>query len=170
VTSQDARIAVLASANSHSHLLWAPNMAQFIDATGKLWPVAITAGLLKRLKAIEVDLAVIIQKRPGDLADPDTLGRVLWLACEPSKPERGGLTEEQFLDRLDADAIHNAIAAVLEAFVDFSHAPSTRATARKTMERALRAATQQAIQKMESAQFSPSATDSAVSSESTPTR
>jgi hypothetical protein len=150
-------------------ILGVRTVAAFTDHQGHAWIAIVTAGMLKRLKAVDLDLATIVQRDPAKLADPDTLGRILWILCEPHKPEHGSLSEEAFADRFDGDTFHAAIEAVMEAFVDFSHAASTRQAARQTMRRAMVAAEQDVIRRMASAQFSTDVTNSPVPSGSGPT-
>ena len=102
----------------------APPPTTFKDAEGREWRVRITAGLLGRVRAeAGIPLAAIVRDNAA-LAellytDPETLGRVIWLAVA-DQAEARGVTPEQFYDAFDADTLQGSVSALIGAVMDFT--------------------------------------------------
>lgn len=126
-------------------------MATFTDNRGRQWVVSLTLGDLRRLReAAGVDLARVLTDDTalGRLlyADPDTLGRVLWVLCG-DQAKAAELDEAQFADGFDADTFVRCGDALAEAVLGFFH-PRQAATVRAGLPGKLRqmdAAISQAI-------------------------
>jgi hypothetical protein len=110
----------------------------FRDGEGRTWSVRITIGLLPKLR--EAGFAVGDLKGADGwegLADPERLGRVLWVLVG-EQAEKAGLTPEAFADGIDGPAIYAAHDAIMGAVADFTRPPAV-AQAIKTRLPAVRA-------------------------------
>lgn len=103
-------------------------MKQFKDAQGDTWTIAINGGTIKRaLDLLKVDLGDPLSNDPASTAPP-VLTRfdteiafkvdLIYVACLPEAQERG-LTDDQFAERLEGDALYEASEGFLEALADF---------------------------------------------------
>lgn len=101
----------------------APLPTTFRDALGREWRVRITAGQLGRVRR-EAGVALgDLMRDPAALgeflyADPETLGRIVWLLVADQADARG-VTPEQFADAFDGSTLQESTDAVLGAVADF---------------------------------------------------
>lgn len=122
-------------------------MPGFEDRKGDRWVLEpITIGLARRLKAYGADLfrAGDDQQAFADLlfGDPDRLGRVLWLLCEPAAVAKG-LDPDTFADRFDGPTLERATESLVDAVCDFF--PRSRVAA------AMKARTRDAFRRLDEA-------------------
>jgi len=98
-------------------------MPQFKDAKGDVWNIVVNGGTIKRaLDLLKVDLGDPLAGDPPlltrfdmDIAfNPD----LLFVACLPEADKRG-ITDVEFAERLEGDALYAASEAFLEALADF---------------------------------------------------
>lgn len=101
-------------------------MPDFKDAKGDRWNVAVTGATIKRCLEgpLKVDLGAPLDGDPPLLTrfDQDIAFKVD-LLCRVLLPqiEERGLTERQFADRLEGDALYHANQAFMEAWASFFH-------------------------------------------------
>lgn len=119
----------------------------FQDSAGRTYRAAVTIRTAARLRELGIDL-----NRMGEpefwetvTADPDRLGRALWLLVEKSAVDQG-VTADQFVEALEGDAVYAACQAMREAFLSFCQ-PSVRTALRTLLEKG-QAAEQIAVQQM----------------------
>jgi len=98
-------------------------MPQFTDAKGDTWPVVVNGGTIKRaVDLLKVDLGDPLSgKRPLlTRFDLDIAFKVdlLYVACLP-EAEKRGVTDLEFAERLEGDALYAASEGFLEALTDF---------------------------------------------------
>ena len=98
-------------------------MKTFKDSEGREWPVAVNTTTAKRVRDLcNVDLLDVASDRGALIlriaADAVLLGDVLYAMCR-TKAEERGLTDEQFGEAMDGDAVEAATEALLEELVDF---------------------------------------------------
>ena len=98
-------------------------MIQFKDAKGDTWSVAVNGGTIKRaLDLLKIDLGDPLAGEPSLLTrfDTDLAFKVdlIYVACLPELNLRG-ITDEEFAQRLEGDALYAASEAFLEALADF---------------------------------------------------
>ena len=98
-------------------------MKQFTDAKGDKWTVVVNGGTIKRaLDLLKVDLGDPLAGDPPLLTrfDTDIVFKVdlLYVACMPELNARG-LTDEDFAERLEGDALYAASEAFLEELAAF---------------------------------------------------
>ncbi len=115
-------------------------MKSFKDRNGTNWEINGRFTLFEKIKtATGVDLLDLptTQNSLSQLADPFTLGHVLYLFCA-EQAEARGIGPEQFCDLLNGDAIHEAGTAILEEVIFFSR-KDVRPALQMAMEKALAA-------------------------------
>jgi hypothetical protein len=98
-------------------------MPQFKDAKGDAWSVIVNGGTIKRaLDLLKVDLGDPLAGTPPLLTrfDTDIVFKVdlLYVACLP-EAEKRGVSDLEFAERLEGDALYAASEAFLEALSDF---------------------------------------------------
>lgn len=102
-------------------------MRTFKDNAGREWRLAIglaTARNLKeatdgRIDVIEQSKGTTVHNLFGALAaDIGLLGQVLWILCE-AQAEEFGISELQFAEAFDMDALARGQDALIEAIIDF---------------------------------------------------
>ena len=98
-------------------------MPHFKDAKGDTWPVVVNGGTIKRaLDLLKVDLGNPLSGKPPLLTRFDTdiafKVDVIYVACLP-EAEKRGVTDLEFAERLEADALYAASEGLLEALSDF---------------------------------------------------
>lgn len=104
-------------------------MKSFTDNTGRTWPLSVTVGTIKRVRALcSVDLAGVISIESGaqpkvDLlerlgSDPVLLVDVLYAVCKPEADAKG-VSDEEFGQAMSGDAIEMATTALLDEVIDF---------------------------------------------------
>jgi hypothetical protein len=105
-------------------------MRSFKDSEGLDWKIALNGWQLKKLKE-QLDFDA---RDPESIlkasADPCLLVNVLYVLCESQATERG-ISDQQFGESMDADAIENATEAYLQETTDFF--PLRQRQAMKTM-------------------------------------
>lgn len=111
---------------------------RFKDLHGKEWRLDITLGLRNKVKEeTGVDFFDTMSKESciAKVADPDTLGAVLWLMLEDQAKAANILDPAELFGRLDSDALEQAIDGLVDAVVFFSRR-SIRPAVRLAVERA----------------------------------
>ncbi len=98
-------------------------MKQFRDATGETWNVTVNGGTIKRaMDLLEVDLGDPLAGDPPVLTrfDTDIVFKVdlLFVVCM-SEADKRGISDLQFAERLEGEALYDASEAFLEALADF---------------------------------------------------
>lgn len=154
-------------------------MAKFLDGAGRSWDVAISVGVIRRVRdRLGIDLSKLVENEFAVLqqvvTDPVVLCDVLYVMVEP-QAAGAGVSAVEFGEALTGDAIEGAADALYEAFANFS--PSRirvplLALAQKGREIQTAAATRarEAIEALpEAVAYWTTATGSPGSSESTPT-
>lgn len=121
-------------------------MAGTFDATGKggaklTFELRLTVGLAARIKkALAVDLNKLLDEPKTFtsmlFAEPETLVRLLWMFCADQAAAKN-ITEEDFGELFDGDVLEAAVAAVMEAVVDFFPKARGRDEIRKGLPRAM---------------------------------
>ncbi len=103
-------------------------MSRFTDCLGREWELRITRAHIPKLREAGFDLNATV-KDPNKLdvlADPELMGKVLWLLCEQQADQRK-LTPEQFAEGFDGAAWFAAQDAFGAAYFDFCHRPAIAA-------------------------------------------
>lgn len=100
-------------------------MAKFKDRHGREWAVSLTLADFRRLReeaGVELNDALADADTFAGLlyGDPFRLGRIMWVLCG-RQAAAAGLTEDQFADGFDADALVRCGEAAVGALVDFFH-------------------------------------------------
>jgi hypothetical protein len=97
-------------------------MHEFSDRTGRTWTLEATYGSYARVRSHTgvslFDIATEERKSLQQLADPFTLGQVIWSLVEPQAESRG-LTPEQFFAEFDGTTLEGAYAALMDEMVFF---------------------------------------------------
>lgn len=98
-------------------------MRQFKDAKRETWTVVVNGGTIKRaLDLLKVDLGNPLSGKPPLLTrfDTDIAFKVdlIYVACLP-EAEKRSVTDLEFADRLEGDALYAASEGLLEALSDF---------------------------------------------------
>ena len=126
-------------------------MHSFKDNAGREWFLKADYLAYDRVRAATgvklYDITTEERESLTQLADPMTLGAVLWTMIEPQAVERG-LSPEQFYGAFDGTVAHDAHDALIGEMIFFCH-PNQR----KVLElayRKVRAAEDKAVQKMQS--------------------
>lgn len=125
-------------------------MAKFKDSQGTEWAVRFVLPMVKPLREAGYDLGKIDAKGGAldALTDPETLGRIMWVACE-AQADKLGVTEAEFAARFDGPTLHAAVEAVYEATADFTQRPAVAAEIRKALPGAMGRTDQAAIRRLE---------------------
>ena len=79
---------------------------RFTDSKGRVWSLAVDDAVRARLAAADVSLSKVRY-----LADYELIVKCLWLIVEPQAAERG-VSEENFWEGLDGDAISRGFSAL----------------------------------------------------------
>lgn len=99
-------------------------MHAFKDKLGREWRIEATFGSYARVNAstgVKLhDIATESRESLTQLADPFTLGAVLWSMIEPQAQERG-VSPEQFYDAIDGTVLVDAHVALVEEMIFFCH-------------------------------------------------
>jgi hypothetical protein len=99
-------------------------MKNFTDRTGRSWSLEATYASYARVRAATgvslFDIATEERKSLEQLADPFTLGQVIWSLVEPQAEGRG-LTPEQFFAEFDGATLDSAYSALMDEMVFFCH-------------------------------------------------
>ena len=110
-------------------------MHTFTDAKQRTWELSGNFASYSRVKAkCSVDLTDIVDEKRqclSQLADPFTLGDVIWCMIEP-QAEKRGVTRDDFGEGLDGDAWEAAARALMDEMVFFCR-PSARPMLQMTM-------------------------------------
>ena len=98
-------------------------MVQFRDAKGDVWNVVVNGGTVKRaLDLLKVDIGDPLAGKLPTLTrfDTDIAFKVdlLFVVCLPEADGRG-VSDVEFAERLEGDALYAASEAFLEALADF---------------------------------------------------
>ena len=98
-------------------------MSSFKDATGEKWKLRFTIGTIRKVKDdtdINIGLWLDDDMKVGRevMLDPLKMFLVLYSLCEEQCKERE-LSEEQFAERFNGDAVGDAREALWKAFLDF---------------------------------------------------
>lgn len=109
-------------------------MAKFKDCLGRDWSLRITTRHLKPLRETGFDVGACSKGAEAflPLADPETLGRVLWVLVGPDAV-KAGVSEDDFAGGFDGPTIHAATTALMEAIADFIHSPAVAAALKKKL-------------------------------------
>lgn len=132
-------------------------MKTFKDGKGRTWQLVLNAWQMKLVRdALKIDLHRLYednQKLMNEVAsDPLRLVEIFWVLCSKQAKD-DEVTEEEFWQGMDGDAIRQATDAFVEESTDFFHQPKTRALLRRmrTKEKELRDETaQQGMKQLES--------------------
>jgi len=135
-------------------------MAEFKDAKGDRWQVAVTGGTIKRaLDLLKVDLGQPLAGKPPLLSrfDIDIAFKVdlLYVVCMPQADERE-ISDLQFAERLEGDSLYAASQALLAAWADFFRRGLRQEATARAIEKeqeALRAVFEVASQTLASEEF-----------------
>jgi hypothetical protein len=126
-------------------------MQTFRDNAGREWFLKADYLAYDRVRAATgvklYDITTEDRQSLTQLADPMTLGAVLWTMIEPQAIERG-LSPEQFYAAFDGTVAHDAHDALISEMIFFCH-PSQRRVLELAYKK-VRAAEQKAVHKMES--------------------
>ena len=112
-------------------------MTTFNDKQKRAWTLELTVGSARRVKAdTTVDLVNIISLENDGKASMEALGKlvedpfalvdVIFSLCKP-QAEKEGITDKQFADLLDADAVEAAANALVEEIINFCPAAKRKA-------------------------------------------
>jgi hypothetical protein len=126
-------------------------MARFTDRHHREWDLEITIAHLVKLRDRGLDLNAV-GKNPkclDGLGNPETLGEVLWILCEPQASTRG-IAPEQFTDGFNGKTIFAATAAMQDAIADFTQPPEVAETTKRLRPGALMKLTKRIQARMES--------------------
>jgi hypothetical protein len=97
-------------------------MHSFKDRTGRVWSMEATFGSYSRVKSQTgvslFEIATEQRKCLEQLADPFTLGAVIWSMIEPQAESRG-ITPEQFYAEFDGTALKAAYDALIDEMIFF---------------------------------------------------
>lgn len=98
-------------------------MREFKDATGQQWSVVINGATIKRAQdLLRIDLGDPLAGDPPVLTRIDTdivfMVDLIYVVCKPEADLRE-ISDVQFAERLEGDALHAAHDAVLEELADF---------------------------------------------------
>lgn len=111
-------------------------MAKFVDAEGREWGLSLTLGKVKRLRE---ECNFVLGKEATNtrlaetlFADPETLGRVLWVMIE-SEAKARDITPEAFANAIDCEALESATLGFMEAITDFFQRPEAAKTIKKRL-------------------------------------
>ena len=100
-------------------------MAKFMDAQGSEWILRVNVNTVRKVRnATDEDLTKVVESDTLSRLAGDSvlLGDVLWCIVADQAAERK-ITNEQFLERLEGDALEAATTAFVEALVDFFPRP-----------------------------------------------
>ena len=100
-------------------------MAKFTDAQGSEWVLRVNVNTVRKVRnATDEDLTKVVESDTLSRLAGDSvlLGDVLWCIVAEQATERK-ITNEQFLERLEGDALEAATTAFVEALVDFFPKP-----------------------------------------------
>lgn len=125
-------------------------MAKFTDCLGRVWEFRITLAMLPKLRAAGFDVGSASRGVDGfaPLADPESLGRVLWLLCEAQATAKA-VTEETFADGFDGPTIAAATDAMVECVVDFTQRPAAAKVVKARLPGEIAKAEAEAIRQIE---------------------
>lgn len=120
-------------------------MQTFTDRTGRRWTLELTTNAAKRVRNLcSVNLLDVLD-RPDTLRsladDPILFVDVLYALCRP-EADAAGITDEQFGEAFDGQAIENATEAFMGALVNFFQG-ARKATLQKIVDRAQKTQTHQ---------------------------
>jgi len=97
-------------------------MHEFADRTGRTWTLEATYASYARVRAHTgvslFDIASERRKSLEQLADPFTLGQVIWSLVEPQAEGRG-LTPEKFFTEFDGATLESAYSALMDEMIFF---------------------------------------------------
>jgi hypothetical protein len=97
-------------------------MAQYTDANGRTFQVAIDVAAMRRVKAATGKLIATLVTGESLLSeieqDPTLLNDILYAICQPAA-ERAGVTAEQWAASFTGDALESGRNALVEAVIDF---------------------------------------------------
>lgn len=111
------------------------------ESDRKWWPLAITYGSKRRVEQeTKVNLMSVLDDKGIEalIRDTDQLVTLLWSMVRP-QADGAGITEEQFLDLLDAQAIEDAMLAIVRAVIRFCPSPPKRKLYRRAFDRTMEA-------------------------------
>lgn len=125
-------------------------MAKFKDCLGREWSLRITTRLLRPLREAGFDVGACAKGAEGylPLADPETLGRVLWVFCEQDAKGRD-IDEDGFAGGFDGPTIHAATTALMGAVADFTQTPTVAAAMKKKLPGAIAAREAEIVRRIE---------------------
>lgn len=153
-------------------------MATFRDGKGRDWDLRLTVGTLTEVReATGVRLGDAFRDEAALagllFADPEQLGRVLWVVCR-ERAEAAGVTPEDFAAGFDGPALERAVEAFLGSVADFFPRSKVGAKIRESLPAVLEQMDRHAVTAVETAMrkltSSGSATNSAASPAATPGR
>lgn len=106
-------------------------MAKFTDGLGRQWVLHLTLGKVRKLRE---ECGFVLGKEATNerlaetlFADPETLGRVLWVLIE-EQANAEKITPESFADGIDCVALEGATLAMMETITDFFQRPEAAKT------------------------------------------
>lgn len=116
-------------------------MKTFKDNTGHEWSLAITVGVVRRIKD-KVDLLKLVENKFAGLdellKDPFALVGLLYLLLEPQVKEQG-LNEDTFPDRFGGEELYAGTQAFMSEYADFFPNPKIRDSLKSMFQKALSA-------------------------------
>jgi len=113
------------------------NKAEFKSSDGKTWLLHFTIGMVRRLRA---EMGFDFADLQGGKAlmevgnDPEKYGQLLWVLCE-KQADLAKISEEDFAESLDGDAVESSATALELAIVNFTR-KSARSAVRNVMKQA----------------------------------
>lgn len=104
-------------------------MKSFVDKTARAWSIVVNIATVKRVRALcNVNLLELITVDDSGKTDSSVLDKlsedpvllvdVLYAVCKP-EADKLGISDEQFGESLDGDAIEKATENLLDEIVDF---------------------------------------------------
>lgn len=134
----------------------------FKDSKGREWSADFTVSAMKRVRDRRgIDLATLSANEFAGYRqateDPVKLAEVLYTMCASQNP---GVTEDDFLDGLAGDALHDAYAAFQEGFLLFC--PGHLRTAYRTLVATSQAMTEKALTAIQEAATNPATSSTTV--------
>jgi hypothetical protein len=127
-------------------------VAKFKDCLGREWSLRITTRLLRPLREAGFDVGACAKGAEGylPLADPETLGRVLWVFTEADAKGRD-IGEDEFAGGFDGPTIFAATTALMESVADFTQSPAVAAATKKRLPGAIAEREAEIVRRIETA-------------------
>lgn len=120
-------------------------MAKFVDRLGREWELEIDLSLLAPLREAGLNVGDVMRdpKLFGGFTH-ETMGRVLWVACEEQAKARG-LSPEEFAKGFSGPVIYSAGDALWSALLDFGQRPAVATAIKNRLPALMRKAETEAV-------------------------